>query len=87
MVMQDTEDDVRAVSADALLPVADLLASRDEVDITPLTSALWDALLHVDELSPSTGERSWQVLSDHASKLLCVACNNCCVPLPKILKS
>ncbi len=56
MDLQDTEDDVRAVSADALLPVADLLAGQDEVSIAPLTSALWDALLDIDELSPSTGD-------------------------------
>ena len=56
MDLQDTEDDVRAVSADALLPVADLLAGQDEVSIAPLTSALWDALLDMDELSPSTGD-------------------------------
>ncbi|BDA40363.1 TATA-binding protein-associated factor 172 [Coccomyxa sp. Obi] len=53
--LQDSEDDVRAVSAEALLPVADLLASQGGFDIAPLTSALWDALLDVDELSPSTG--------------------------------
>lgn len=54
--LQDSEDDVRAVSADALLPVANLLASQDQVTIAPLTSALWNALLDVDELSPSTGD-------------------------------
>ncbi len=54
--LQDSEDDVRAVSADALLPVADLLAGQGGVDTASLTSALWDALLDLDELSPSTGD-------------------------------
>lgn len=55
MGLQDNEDDVRAVSADALLPVAELLAKQGGKDIAPLISALWDALLDVDDLSPSTG--------------------------------
>ncbi|KAK9916950.1 hypothetical protein WJX75_009151 [Coccomyxa subellipsoidea] len=53
--LQDKEDDVRAVSAEALLPVASLLPSQGEEAVSSLASALWDILLEVDELSPSTG--------------------------------
>lgn len=54
--LQDSEDDVCAVSAEALLPVAHLLARQSGNVIDSLTSALWDALLEVDELNPSTGD-------------------------------
>ena len=46
---------MRAVSAEALLPVAALLAGQGDEVIASLTSALWDILLEVDDLSPSTG--------------------------------
>lgn len=55
MAVQDKEDDVRAVSAEALLPVASLLPSQGDDAVSSLASALWDILLEVDELSPSTG--------------------------------
>ena len=50
--MQDHSDDVRAVAAEALLPLTKALA----VNPPPgLQQILWDILLEVEELSPSTG--------------------------------
>ena len=54
--LQDSEDDVCAVSAEAMLPVAHLLAHQSGDVIDSLTTALWDALLEVDELNPATGD-------------------------------
>ena len=55
---QDSDDDVRAVAAEALLPVAAHLVSLDAAAVAQLRSMLWDILLDVDELSPSTGVHS-----------------------------
>ncbi|KAK9823112.1 hypothetical protein WJX72_000353 [[Myrmecia] bisecta] len=52
---QDRDDDVRAVSAEALVPVAAALAASPEEAVAPVRSILWDILLDVEELSPSTG--------------------------------
>ena len=51
-LLQDQSDDVRAVAAEALLPLTDALAA-DPPDA--LQQILWDILLEVEELSPSTG--------------------------------
>ena len=53
--MQDADDDVRAVAAEALLPVAAQLATMRAASSTALQNQLWDILLDVEELSPSTG--------------------------------
>lgn len=52
---QDREDDVRAVSAEALLPVVSLLAQQRSQAASEVEDALWDLLLDVDDLSVSTG--------------------------------
>ena len=52
--MQDQSDDVRAVAAEALLPLATALAADPP---QALQQILWDILLEVEELSPSTGLR------------------------------
>lgn len=49
---QDQSDDVRAVAAEALLPVASALAAKPPAGLQQL---LWDILLQAEELSPSTG--------------------------------
>ena len=51
-LLQDQSDDVRAVAAEALLPLTHALAA-DPPDT--LQQILWDILLEVEELSPSTG--------------------------------
>ncbi len=56
--VQDSDDDVRAVAAEALLPVAAQLASMRAASSAALSTQLWDILLDVDELSPSTGAAS-----------------------------
>ena len=56
--LQDKEDDVRAVSADALLSVVSLLAYQCSHAAFEVEDALWDLLLDVDNLSVSTGASS-----------------------------
>lgn len=53
LTLQDTSDDVRAVAAEALLPLAPTLAAHPP---QALQTILWDILLEVEELSPSTGQ-------------------------------
>ena len=55
MVLQDPDDDVRAVAAEALLPVAAQLCQCDAALQRQIVELLWDALLDVDDLSPSIG--------------------------------
>ncbi|XP_065826869.1 TATA-binding protein-associated factor 172-like isoform X2 [Oscarella lobularis] len=50
----DADDDVRAVSSAALLPVADQLADTVPQEVPSLLSSLWDILVDLDELSAST---------------------------------
>ena len=52
---QDRDDDVRAVAAAALLPLAPLLVARRPPQLPVLQASLWDILLDSEELSPSTG--------------------------------
>lgn len=51
--LQDNSDDVRAVAAEALLPLTKALAAEPP---DGLQRILWDILLEVEELSPSTGQ-------------------------------
>lgn len=50
--VQDQSDDVRAVAAEALLPLTEALAAKPPAGLQQI---LWDILLEVEELSPSTG--------------------------------
>jgi len=50
----DRDDDVRAVAADALLPVSDLLLEVCEGEIPRILIGLWDSLLELDDLTAST---------------------------------
>lgn len=50
---QDRDDDVRAVAAEALLPIAGALGASSQHGT--LSTTLWDLLLDLDDLSPSTG--------------------------------
>ena len=52
--LQDGQEDVRAVSAEALLPVAGALSTQGR-HAGDVSGVLWDVLLKVDDLSPSTG--------------------------------
>jgi TATA-binding protein-associated factor len=51
----DRDDDVIAAAADALLPAAGAIAREAGGVVPGLLGALWDALLDLDDLSPSTG--------------------------------
>ncbi|XP_031131067.1 TATA-binding protein-associated factor BTAF1 [Ipomoea triloba] len=52
--LEDADDDVRAVSADALIPTAaDIVSLKSEI-LHSIVMLLWDILLDLDDLSPST---------------------------------
>ena len=72
---QDREDDVRAVSAEALLPIVSLISQQETEAALDTENALWDLLLDVDDLSVSTGEHapaagSTEIPAKHFRKLL-----------------
>lgn len=52
--LEDPDDDVRAVAADALLPTAASLVELDDQMLNSIVMLLWDILLDLDDLSPST---------------------------------
>ncbi|CAI6000430.1 unnamed protein product [Closterium sp. NIES-65] len=53
--LQDSDDDVRAVAAEALLPAAKTVGEGvDESDLRQLMRLLWGILSELDDLSPST---------------------------------
>jgi TATA-binding protein-associated factor len=53
--LRDVDDDVRAVAAEALFPIAKSLVSFVPDRIPQLVATLWDALLDLDDISASTG--------------------------------
>lgn len=77
--LQDNSDDVRAVAAEALLPLTEALAAEPPGDLQHI---LWDILLEVEELSPSTGrlphfshpKLSQKCLAD----MICTLCSQLC---------
>ncbi|RAL50435.1 hypothetical protein DM860_016902 [Cuscuta australis] len=52
--LEDTDDDVRAVSADSLIPTATAIVSLKGQILHTIVMLLWDILLDLDDLSPST---------------------------------
>ncbi|KAF8783592.1 hypothetical protein HU200_000532 [Digitaria exilis] len=52
--LEDPDDDVRAVAAEALIPVADSLVRLNDQMLHSIVMLLWDILLDLDDLSPST---------------------------------
>ncbi|KAH0884939.1 hypothetical protein HID58_061035, partial [Brassica napus] len=52
--LEDSDDDVRAVAADALIPAAAAIVSLREQTLHSIVMLLWDILLELDDLSPST---------------------------------
>ncbi|CAI9108802.1 OLC1v1008493C4 [Oldenlandia corymbosa var. corymbosa] len=52
--LEDPDDDVRAVAADALLPTASAIVSLKGQILHSIVMLLWDILLDLDDLSPST---------------------------------
>ena len=53
--LEDADDDVRAVAAEALTPAAAaIVASAESKHVTTILLSLWDILLDLDDLSPST---------------------------------
>lgn len=52
--LEDPDDDVRAVAADALIPAAPSIVSLKGHSLHSIIMLLWDILLDLDDLSPST---------------------------------
>ncbi|KAF9615352.1 hypothetical protein IFM89_023003 [Coptis chinensis] len=52
--LEDPDDDVRAVAADALIPAAASIVSLNGQILHTIVMLLWDILLDLDDLSPST---------------------------------
>ncbi|KAL5706990.1 btaf1 RNA polymerase II [Ranunculus cassubicifolius] len=52
--LEDPDDDVRAVAADALIPAAASIVSLSGQMLDSIVMLLWDILLDLDDLSPST---------------------------------
>ncbi|KAK6782737.1 hypothetical protein RDI58_020533 [Solanum bulbocastanum] len=52
--LEDPDDDVRAVAADALLPTAGSVVALNGQLLHSIIMLLWDILLDLDDLSPST---------------------------------
>uniref|UniRef100_A0A1D1XEI5 TATA-binding protein-associated factor 172 n=1 Tax=Anthurium amnicola TaxID=1678845 RepID=A0A1D1XEI5_9ARAE len=52
--LEDTDDDVRAVAAEALMPTTASLVSLEGKTLHAVVMLLWDILLYLDDLNPST---------------------------------
>ncbi|XP_043695072.1 TATA-binding protein-associated factor BTAF1-like isoform X1 [Telopea speciosissima] len=52
--LEDPDDDVRAVAAEALIPAATAIVSLNGEILHSIVMLLWDILLDLDDLSPST---------------------------------
>jgi TATA-binding protein-associated factor len=52
--LEDPDDDVRAVAAEALIPAAASLVRLNDQMLHSIVMLLWDILLDLDDLSPST---------------------------------
>jgi TATA-binding protein-associated factor len=52
--LQDPDDDVRAVAAASLIPVADKLTMILPEQVTTVVSCMWQTLLDLDDLTAST---------------------------------
>ncbi|GAV57483.1 SNF2_N domain-containing protein/Helicase_C domain-containing protein/DUF3535 domain-containing protein [Cephalotus follicularis] len=52
--LEDPDDDVRAVAADALIPTAAAIVALKGQTLHSIVMVLWDILLDLDDLSPST---------------------------------
>ncbi|MCO5611453.1 hypothetical protein L7F22_065706 [Adiantum nelumboides] len=52
--LEDRDDDVRAVAAEALIPAAAAILSSRDSAVNTILLMLWDILLDLDDLSPST---------------------------------
>lgn len=53
--LKDADDDVRAVAAEALTPAAStIVRDAGAKHVTSILLSLWDILLNLDDLSPST---------------------------------
>uniref|UniRef100_A0A5B7A9A6 Putative TATA-binding protein-associated factor BTAF1 isoform X2 n=1 Tax=Davidia involucrata TaxID=16924 RepID=A0A5B7A9A6_DAVIN len=52
--LEDPDDDVRAVAADGLVPAAAAIVSLKGQTLHSIVMLLWDILLDLDDLSPST---------------------------------
>lgn len=61
--LEDPDDDVRAVAADALIPAAAAIVALDDQTLHSIVMLLWDILLDLDDLSPSTSRYTYMLKS------------------------
>lgn len=60
--LEDPDDDVRAVAAEALIPIASAIVSLDGEALHSIVMLLWDILLDLDDLSPSTSRYAFSCI-------------------------
>lgn len=61
--LEDPDDDVRAVAAEALIPIASAIVFLDGQMLHSIVMLLWDILLDLDDLSPSTSRYAFSNIS------------------------
>jgi TATA-binding protein-associated factor len=61
IVLQDDDDDVRAVAAEALVPIAATLSASTDASVAEMRRILWDILLDLEDFSMSTGQSLCQL--------------------------
>lgn len=61
--LEDPDDDVRSVAADALIPTAAAIVSLKGRALHSIIMLLWDILLDLDDLSPSTSRYFCQLVA------------------------
>ena len=61
--LEDPDDDVRAVAAEALIPAAASLVRLNDQVLHSVVMLLWDILLDLDDLSPSTSRYYFNLAS------------------------
>ncbi|KAL6574461.1 btaf1 RNA polymerase II, B-TFIID transcription factor-associated, 170kDa [Orobanche minor] len=66
--LEDPDDDVRAVAAEALIPTSAAIVSLKGSMLHSIIMLLWDILLDLDDLSPSTSRVLIKLLNGMAQK-------------------
>jgi TATA-binding protein-associated factor len=59
--LEDRDDDVRAVAAEAMTPAAAAIVASGENSVNTILLLLWDILLDLDDLSPSTSRYAFNI--------------------------
>lgn len=59
--LEDPDDDVRAVAAEALIPTSAAIVSLNGSMLHSIIMLLWNILLELDDLSPSTSRYFYRI--------------------------